>query len=111
MEGESLDRFASELAAACGLAARARLVDPEGGLEDELDRLLARAAELSLGGGGPRAWLAGTPRRPGRLQGVGRPASDSINLITSHSAKGLEWPVVIPVGTLAHRSRSRRRPG
>ena len=98
MEGESLDRFAPELAAACGLAAKARLVDPEGGLEDELARLLAQAAELSLGGGGPRAWLRMLLFALDDFRASGRPASDSINLITSHSAKGLEWPVVIPVG-------------
>jgi len=98
MEGESLERFASELAAACGLAAKARLVDPEGGLEDELARLLAQAAELSLGGGGPRAWLRQLLGALDDFRATGRPASDAINLITSHSAKGLEWPVVIPVG-------------
>ena len=56
-EGESLGRFAHDLAAACGLAAMARLADPEGGLGDELARLLARAEELGAGGAGPRAWL------------------------------------------------------
>ena len=98
MEGESLDRFAAELAGACGLAAKARLADPEGGLEDELARLLALAAELSLGGAGPRAWLRELQGSLDDLRASGRPARDSITLITCHSAKGLEWPVVIPVG-------------
>jgi ATP-dependent exoDNAse (exonuclease V) beta subunit len=98
LEGESLERFAAELAAACGLAARARLADPDGGLEDELARLLAGAAELSLSGAGPRAWLRGLLGSLDEFRASGRPARHSINLITSHSAKGLEWPVVIPVG-------------
>ncbi|HXQ80484.1 MAG TPA: UvrD-helicase domain-containing protein [Opitutaceae bacterium] len=97
-EGESLGRFAEDLAAACGLAHMARLADPEGGLEDELARLLARAAELGAGGAGPRAWLRDLLESTDGFRASGRPAPDAINLITSHSAKGLEWPVVIPVG-------------
>jgi ATP-dependent exoDNAse (exonuclease V) beta subunit len=98
LEGETLDRFASDLVSACGLAGKARILDPEGGLGDELARLLARAAELGLDGGGPRAWLRDLVGSVGDFRAAGRPASDSINLLTSHSAKGLEWPVVIPVG-------------
>jgi len=97
-EGESLARFADDLAAACGLAHMARLADPEGGLEDELARLLARAAELGARGSGPRAWLRDLLESADGIRASGRPAPDAINLITSHSAKGLEWPVVIPVG-------------
>ena len=97
-EGESLDRFACEISAACGLAEKARLVDPDGGLGDELARLLAGAAELSLGGAGPRAWLRELLGSLDEFRASGRTARDSINLITSHSAKGLEWPVVIPFG-------------
>jgi ATP-dependent exoDNAse (exonuclease V) beta subunit len=98
LEGETLDRFAAELAGACGLAAKARLADPEGGYEDELARLLAGASELSVAGAGPRAWLRELLACLEDFRASGRPASDSVNLITSHSAKGLEWPVVIPVG-------------
>jgi ATP-dependent exoDNAse (exonuclease V) beta subunit len=97
-EGESLERFAADLARACGLEERARKVDPEGVLEDELARLLARAAELGAGGAGPRAWLRDLLGSIDETRSSGRPERDSINLMTSHSAKGLEWPVVVPVG-------------
>jgi ATP-dependent helicase/nuclease subunit A len=97
-DGESLGRFSAELCAACGLAAKARLADPSGGHEDELERLLARAAELGAKGAGPRGWLRDLLGSVDEFRSPGRPAGDAINLITSHSAKGLEWPVVIPAG-------------
>jgi UvrD-like helicase family protein len=98
VEGEALERFAADLAGACGLAAKARIADPDGGLEDELARLLARAAELGTEGAGPRGWLRDLLGSVDEFRAPGRPGMDAINLITSHSAKGLEWPVVIPVG-------------
>jgi ATP-dependent exoDNAse (exonuclease V) beta subunit len=96
--GDTLLAFATDLAVACGLGARALALDPEGGLGDELDRLLARAAELAREGAGPRAWLADLLRTLDARRAAGRPARDAINLMTCHSSKGLEWPVVIPVG-------------
>jgi ATP-dependent exoDNAse (exonuclease V) beta subunit len=98
LEGDSLGRFAAELAAACRLAPKARRIDPDGAVEDELARLLARAAELGLGGAGPRAWLRELLGAIDEFRASGRAAPDAINMITSHSAKGLEWPVVIPLG-------------
>jgi ATP-dependent helicase/nuclease subunit A len=98
LEGESLGRFASDLAAACGLAEKTIILDPEGGLREELSRLMARAAGLGIEGGGPRAWLRDLLGSVDEFRAWGRPASDAINIMTAHSAKGLEWPVVIPVG-------------
>jgi ATP-dependent helicase/nuclease subunit A len=98
MPGDSLLSFASGLAQACGLALKAAVVDPSGGLGDELARLLSRAAELGTTGAGPRAWLRELLASIDDHRASGRPSRDAVNLITSHSAKGLEWPVVIPVG-------------
>jgi ATP-dependent helicase/nuclease subunit A len=95
-EGGNLGQFAHDLAEACGLRQMARLVDAEGGLEDELGRLLAQAEERGGKGAGPRAWLQELLVSIDRLRASGRPEPDAVNLITAHSAKGLEWPVVIP---------------
>jgi ATP-dependent helicase/nuclease subunit A len=97
-EGDSLGLFARELAVACGLAGKAQAVDPEGALGEELERLLAAATELGIRGSGPRDWFRSLLDTHNEVRAWGRPAPDAINLITSHSAKGLEWPVVIPVG-------------
>lgn len=97
-EGEQLERFATELAQACALGEKAALVDPSGALAGELERLLARAADLGLEGAGPRAWLRELLATLDDGRPAGKPSDDAINLLTSHSAKGLEWPVVIPLG-------------
>jgi ATP-dependent exoDNAse (exonuclease V) beta subunit len=98
VEEGSLVDFALRLSAACGLREKARAADPDGGLEDELTRILAGACEIAMTGGGPRAWLRSLLGAIDEYRPSGRPSSDAINLTTSHSAKGLEWPVVIPVG-------------
>jgi ATP-dependent exoDNAse (exonuclease V) beta subunit len=98
LEGDDLLSFASELARSCSLPGKARLLDPEGGLGDELSRLLSRAAELGGTGGGPREWLRDLTGSVGSYRAAGRPSRESVNLITCHSSKGLEWPVVIPLG-------------
>ncbi|HEY4988397.1 MAG TPA: UvrD-helicase domain-containing protein, partial [Opitutaceae bacterium] len=106
IEGESLQQFAADLASACGLGEKAVMLDPEGGLSDELARLLARAAELGSEGAGPREWLKDLLARLDDTRALGRPAIDAVNIMTAHSAKGLEWPVVVVVGlwrTIGHR--------
>ena len=42
-----------------------------------------------------REWRDGTPHNEGRVDAEG----DAVEIITIHSAKGLEWPVVIPINT------------
>lgn len=97
-EGEPLERFAHELVQTAGLAEKAQRVDPSGGLNGELERLLAHAAEIGLEGAGPRAWLGELLAGLESGRPAGKPSDDAINLLTAHSAKGLEWPVVIPIG-------------
>jgi len=98
LDADNLLSFASDLASACRLHEKAALLDPEGGLGDELSRLLARAAQIGTLGGGPREWLRDLLASVGSFRAAGRPSTDSVNLITCHSSKGLEWPVVIPMG-------------
>jgi len=97
-EGVALGDFALGLAEAGGLRAKARRLDPGGAVAGELERLLAQAAELGIGGAGPRAWLAELLSHLEDGRPAGKPADDAINLLTSHSAKGLEWPVILAMG-------------
>jgi ATP-dependent exoDNAse (exonuclease V) beta subunit len=97
-EGRALETFAHELVTTAALAERARALDASGGFGSELDRLLAQAAELGLQGAGPRAWLAELLAHLEDGRPAGKPVDDAINLLTAHSAKGLEWPVVIVLG-------------
>jgi ATP-dependent exoDNAse (exonuclease V) beta subunit len=97
-EGVALGEFARGLAEAAALRAKARRLDPGGAVADELERLLAQAATLGLSGAGPRAWLEELLAGLEDGRPAGKPADDAINLLTSHSAKGLEWPVVLPLG-------------
>lgn len=96
--GVPLGRFVRELAHACGLEKKALLLAPGGELADELHRLLAAAAALGLDGAGPRDWLRQLLADIDKTRPAGKPERDAINLLTSYSAKGLEWDVVIPLG-------------
>ncbi|MCA1367196.1 UvrD-helicase domain-containing protein [Bradyrhizobium sp. BRP14] len=42
-----------------------------------------------------KEWHEGKPHSEGRVESEG----DAVDIITIHSAKGLEWPVVIPINT------------
>ncbi|MDR2675040.1 MAG: UvrD-helicase domain-containing protein [Opitutaceae bacterium] len=97
-EGVPLGRFAAELARACALAEKARALGAGGSLEGGLERLLAEAATLGLAGAGPREWRAKLLAEIDGERPSGGAESDAINLLSSHSAKGLEWPVVVPAG-------------
>ncbi len=97
-EGVALGRFAAELVAATRLEAKAWQVDPSGGVAAELDRLLTEAAELGLEGAGPSEWRGELVSGVDDGRPAGKPTRDAINLLTSHSSKGLEWPVVVTLG-------------
>jgi ATP-dependent exoDNAse (exonuclease V) beta subunit len=97
-EGVVLEEFAVALMEACGLREKARRADPTGGSEAEIERLCGQAARLGQAGGDPHEWRQELLRHREEGRPSGRPADDAINLLTAHSAKGLEWPVVIPIG-------------
>lgn len=97
-EGLPLEDFARGLVADCALAEKAATLDPSGGLNGELERLLAEAAELGAAGAGPREWFKVLLAGFDTMRATGKPQADAINLLTCHSAKGLEWPVVIAAG-------------
>ena len=46
----------------------------------------------------PREWCGELLDQLEAGRPSGQPSADAINVLTSHSSKGLEWPVVIPVG-------------
>ena len=97
-EGLSLHAFVSGLMEACELHEKAQHIDPTGVLSGELERLQAEALSLAGEGVGPRDWLRSLLRALDEGRPAGRADEDAVQLLTSYSAKGLEWPVVIPLG-------------
>ena len=97
-EGQPLTQFVEGLVATSALEQKAWALDASGGLAAELDRLRAEAAALGLEGAGPREWQRHLLDQLDEGRPLGKPEDDAINLMTAHSAKGLEWPVVIPLG-------------
>ncbi len=97
-DGFPLGDFARGLADTAGLAVKARALDPSGGLEAELTRLLVRAATLGIEGAGAREWLSELLNEIDEGRPSGAAEEGAVNLLTAHSAKGLEWPVVIALG-------------
>ena len=93
-----LGEFVRTLAESCGLMAKAQRLDPSGGIAGELERLLAGAAEAGLTGTSAREWLEELLGCIDDGRPAGKPSLTAINLLTSHSAKGLEWHAVIVIG-------------
>lgn len=97
-EGVELDLWFDNLVAATDLEERARAADPGGANLRELARLRAEARTEAANGLSLRDWAArlvagrenACPETPGE--------TDAINVLTCHSAKGLEWPAVLVPG-------------
>lgn len=96
--GKPLADFVGELVLACDFWSKLAALDPSGAQEEDLSRLIAMAGEFAATGGGARAWLRQLLADRDEGRPVGKAEPDAINLLTAHSAKGLEWPVVIPLG-------------
>lgn len=97
-DGLPLGEFVRRLADDCSLMAKAGRLDPSGGVAGELERLLAGSAEAGLVGTSAREWLEALLQGLDEGRAAGKPSPDAINLLTAHSAKGLEWPAVIVIG-------------
>lgn len=97
-EGRALGGYVRELVGAAALEEKCHCIDPSGGIAGELERLLAQADERGIGGTSPRGWLEELLACIDDGRPSGKPTAQAINLLTSHSAKGLEWPVVIALG-------------
>ncbi len=96
--GIVLEAFIDELIEVCRLRERADLMDGSGAGGDELDVLISQAAMIGKEGGGPRTLLTLLLKEIDESQSMGRSEVGALNLLTCYSAKGLEWPVVIPIG-------------
>ena len=103
--GSSLGQYVERVIAETRLEAR---LGAAGQRADGLDRLRREALVAEIAGKSLRVWVAELVR------GLRRPAArisaveNEMPLMTCQKAKGLEWPVVIPLG-LARTIRERRR--
>jgi ATP-dependent exoDNAse (exonuclease V) beta subunit len=97
-ESVQLDVWCENLVALCGLEAKAAALDSGGATLRELARLRAEARVRAVEGLSPRDWAVklASDRRSGRTESRSEP--DAITVQTCHSAKGLEWPVVLVPG-------------
>lgn len=93
-----LDGWLARLIASSRLEEKARALDADGDTMRELARLQAEARGLAGDGMSPRGWWARLLRARKADGKSGRPETDAINLMTCHSAKGLEWRTVLAPG-------------
>ena len=104
-EGATLSRYVNYVLKETTLTARLSSVGEAG---DSLDSFRARALQAECAGLTLRAWVRAlvdaleepAPTQPG--------TKDAVQFLTCLKAKGLEWPVVIPLG-LGHEIRERSR--
>ena len=91
-------RFLDALVRDCRLVERfSRIEEGDGAIED-LEAIRLMAEMISEEGGGVRELQVRLVVEVEKEAPSGRAGDGSLNLLTCHSGKGLEWPVVIPIG-------------
>lgn len=91
-------RFLDELMQACRLRERLSLTQSGSTSGDDVEAIRLMAESLSSTGGGVRELYAQLIRAIDEETPSGQAGGGCLNLLTCHSSKGLEWPVVIPIG-------------
>jgi len=102
--GRSLGQYVDFVLDATALAARLEAIGQRAGA---LPRLRLEALRAEIAGVPLRAWVAQLVRNLRRPAPQISSVDDEIPLLTCQKAKGLEWPVVIPLGL----ARSIKQPG
>ncbi|MEZ5275651.1 MAG: UvrD-helicase domain-containing protein [Opitutaceae bacterium] len=91
-------RFLDGLIEACRLKERLAVIgESVGGMED-LEAIRLIAGGISEDGGGVRDLQTRLVSEVKNETPSGQSGRGMLNLVTCHSGKGLEWPVVIPIG-------------
>ncbi len=91
-------RFLDALVQACRIRDRLRMLADGADGDDDLEAIRLMAEDISNLGGGIREFHARMIEAVDVETPSGQAGPGYLNLLTCHSAKGLEWPVVIPIG-------------
>jgi ATP-dependent exoDNAse (exonuclease V) beta subunit len=91
-------RFLDDLIEACLLRDRLQALGSGDECLEDLEAIRLIAGEISESDGGVRDLQRRVIHEVDRETPSGPTGTDAINLLTCHSGKGLEWPVVIPIG-------------